>query len=296
MDRVREKLHADAVYQSGITGRGVTVAILDTGICAHPDFDRRIIAFCDFVIGKQNMYDDASHGTHVAGILGGNGGLGRGRYRGIAPGCGLVGLKVLDRFGQGRMEYLIAALEWVCANYQKYGIRILNISAGTTKEEGDEESFHLVRWVEKVWDLGITVVVAAGNQGPEPKSITVPGNSKKVITVGASDDFGQKSKLGSASYSGCGPTRECVCKPELVAPGTKIVSCHSGWKSGRYYAVKSGTSMASPAVAGAAALLLEKEPYLTNTQIKMRMKTCARDVGLPHNRQGWGMPDLERLF
>ena len=135
MDRVREKLHADAVYQSGITGRGVTVAILDTGICAHPDFDRRIVAFCDFVNGKQNMYDDASHGTHVAGILGGNGGLGRGRYRGIAPGCGLVGLKVLDRFGQGRMEYLIAALEWVCANYQKYGIRILNISAGTTKEE-----------------------------------------------------------------------------------------------------------------------------------------------------------------
>lgn len=125
------------------------------------------------------MYDDASHGTHVAGILGGNGGLGRGRYRGIAPGCGLVGLKVLDRFGQGRMEYLIAALEWVCANYQKYGIRILNISAGTTKEEGDEESFHLVRWVEKVWDLGITVVIAAGNRVLSQKVLPFRATAKR---------------------------------------------------------------------------------------------------------------------
>ena len=211
MDRVREMLHADELHRRGVTGRGVNVAILDTGICAHPDFDRRIVAFYDFVNGKKIMYDDASHGTHVAGILGGNGGLGKGRYRGIAPECGLISLKVLDRFGQGRLEYLIAALDWVCTNHQKYKIRILNISAGTTKEEGNEESFRLVQCVEKVWDLGITVVVAAGNQGPEPKSITVPGNSRKVITVGASDDFRKKPKWGSVSYSGCGPTMECVC-------------------------------------------------------------------------------------
>lgn len=296
MDRVREMLHVDELHRRGVTGRGVNVAILDTGICAHPDFDRRIVAFYDFVNGKKIMYDDASHGTHVAGILGGNGGLGKGRYRGIAPECGLISLKVLDRFGQGRLEYLIAALDWVCTNHQKYKIRILNISAGTTKEEGNEESFRLVQCVEKVWDLGITVVVAAGNQGPEPKSITVPGNSRKVITVGASDDFRKKPKWGSVSYSGCGPTMECVCKPELVAPGTEIVSCYSRWKSGRYYAAKSGTSMAAPAVAGGAALLLEREPYLTNMQIKMRMKACARDLGLLHNRQGWGMPDLGKLF
>ena len=98
MDRVREMLHADELHRRGVTGRGVNVAILDTGICAHPDFDRRIVAFYDFVNGKKIMYDDASHGTHVAGILGGNGGLGKGRYRGIAPECGLISLKVLDRF------------------------------------------------------------------------------------------------------------------------------------------------------------------------------------------------------
>ena len=296
MDRVRAELNVDELHEKGIDGRGVNVAILDTGICMHPDFGRRILAFHDFVNEKKKLYDDASHGTHVAGIVGGSGAAGKGKYTGIAPGCGLISLKVLDRWGQGRLEHLIAALEWVCGNYQRYKIRIVNISAGTTKDEEDADAFRLVRFVEKVWDLGITVIVAAGNQGPERSSITVPGNSRKVITVGAADDFGKKSGREIVSYSGCGPTIECICKPELVAPGTGIVSCSFGWRNGRYYTAKSGTSMAAPAVAGGAALLLQREPNLTNMQVKMRMKACARDIGLPHNRQGWGMPDMSRLF
>ena len=119
MDRVREKLHADAVYQSGITGRGVTVAILDTGICAHPDFDRRIVAFCDFVNGKQNMYDDASHGTHVAGIIAGNGFSSQGILKGMAPGCRIVALKILDKKGNGDKNSLLNACSWIKNNYKK---------------------------------------------------------------------------------------------------------------------------------------------------------------------------------
>lgn len=296
MNRVRQKLHAEEAYRRGLTGKGINVAILDTGICRHPDFGDRILGFYDFVNRKNSIYDDASHGTHVAGILGGSGRSSGGIYRGIAPECGLISLKVLDQWGQGKLEHLLAALEWVKNHHSEYGIRILNISAGTTKEEGDRDSFRLVRCVEEVWNAGVTVIVAAGNQGPESESITVPGNSRKVITVGSADGFSRRPRWGNASYSGCGPTQACICKPEFVVPGTEIVSCHSNWQRGRCYAVKSGTSMAAPAVAGCAALVLQQEPDLSNIQVKMRLKSCAVDLGLPRNRQGWGMPDLRRLI
>lgn len=297
MDRVRAKLRADEIHRLGITGRGVTAAVLDTGICRHPDFTGRILEFRDFVGGRGQCYDDASHGTHVSGILGGDGRSRRGLYRGIAPGCGLVALKVLDRFGQGNLEDLIGAVEWVIENHREYGIRIMNISAGTAREgEANPGVWQIVDWVERAWDAGIVVVVAAGNLGPEPQSITVPGNSKKVITVGSSDDFHSRPRQGNTRYSGCGPTLGCVCKPELVAPGTGIISCSPFWQRGQSYAAKSGTSMAAPAVAGAIALLLEREPGLSNVEVKMRLREAALDLGYPKNRQGWGMPDLPSLL
>ncbi len=152
-----------------------------------------------------------------------------------------------------------------------------------------------MEYVERAWDAGLVVVTAAGNMGPEPMSITAPGNSRKVITVGSSTRFRYRQPNVNADYSGCGPTHECICKPELVAPGTHIVSCSPLWRQGVYYARKSGTSMAVPAVSGSIALLLEKEPYLTNVQVKMRLREAAVDLGLPRNRQGWGMPDLRKL-
>lgn len=296
MERIRKKLHADEAFARCFTGRGITAAILDSGICLHPDYAERIVGFRDFVNGKKECYDDASHGSHVSGILGSDGRSGAGRYRGIAPGCSLIHLKVLDQQGQGSLEDIINGLDWVIQNRKRYQIRIVNISAGTTKGEEDEGALELVRKVEQVWDAGLVVVVAAGNMGPQPMSITVPGNSRKVITVGASDQFPYRPGSGSQNYSGCGPTRECICKPELVAPGTNVVSCSSYWQKGRYYSTKSGTSMAAPAIAGCVALLLEKEPDLTNVQVKMRLKESAVDLGYPINRQGWGMPDLRRLL
>lgn len=296
MERMRALLHANEIHQAGILGKNVTVCSLDSGAAAgHPDFHGRICGFADFVSGRQDCYDDASHGTHVLGIIGGDGRCGGGRYRGIAPACRLLPVKVLDRRGEGEMDDILRAIDWVIANIRRYQIRILNLSAGGTKGELDAGASLLVKKVDEAWDAGLVVVVAAGNRGPLPMSVTVPGNSKKAITVGSSDGFRRRN--GSVTgYSGCGPTKDCICKPEVVAPGSGIVSCAAFWSDGHYYGSKSGTSMSAPAISGAIALLLEKEPWLTNVEVKMRLREAAADLGYPQNQQGWGMPDLRRLI
>ena len=114
------------------TGKGIGVAILDTGIYPHIDFDSRICAFVDFILNKKIAYDDNGHGTCVAGILAGSGAASMGKYKGAAPGCHLVALKVLDRFGNGNKEDVLKAFEWILCNRQRYNIRIVNISVGTT--------------------------------------------------------------------------------------------------------------------------------------------------------------------
>ena len=270
------------------TGKGIGVAILDTGISPHPDFGNRICAFSDFISHKQTPYDDNGHGTHVTGILCGDGTASGGKYRGVAPGCGIIGLKGLDRFGNGNKEDVLCAFDWIIRHMQKYHIRVVNISVGTTCKNGKEHN-SLIQGVEKLWDRGLVVVAAAGNQGPKAGSVTAPGSSRKIITVGSSDLL-----TGRTAISGRGPTFECVCKPDLVAPGNHVLACAPGADNG--YGVKSGTSMSTPLVAGAAALMLEKNPELTNVQIKMKLKESARDMGLPKNQQGWGELDLERFM
>lgn len=147
----------------------------------------------------------------------------------------------------------------------------------------------LIEGVEQLWDEGLVVVAAAGNQGPGYGSITAPGSSRKIITVGSSDLL-----TGKTAISGRGPTFECVCKPDLVAPGSRVLACAPG--SDYAYGIKSGTSMSTPLISGAAALMLEKNPALTNVQIKIKLKESARDMGLPKNQQGWGKFDLERFM
>lgn len=300
MDRVRELVRAGEAYRRGIYGRDIGVAVLDTGVyAAHPDFDGRVAAFYDVLHRRERPYDDCSHGTHVSSILCGSGRMSGGRYMGIAPGCRLIHVKVLNNKGNGSKEDVISGLAWVLENRQRYGIRIVNISVGTVRESRQRD-IQLVEAVEKVWDAGLVVVVAAGNMGPQPMSITVPGNSRKVITVGSYDRFGAYPEGGGedACYSGNGPTSECICKPDLVAPGSKIAACSSlaGARGNRYYCKKSGTSMATPVVSGAIALLLSKEPQLTNAEVKMRLRESSQDLHLPRNRQGWGRLDIGSLL
>lgn len=301
----RKIVNVNTPQENGILGKNVTIAILDTGISPLDDFTKpynRIIAFKDFINNKQNPYDDNGHGTHVAGISGGNGYYSKGKYKGIAPECNFVGVKVLDDEGQGNSSDVLAGIQWVLDNKDKYSIRVLNLSIGTSNSSLDDP---LIKAVEKVWDEGIVVTIAAGNNGPSKQSITSPAISKKIITIGASDDHKSTFISGASliNFSGRGPTLECVIKPDVVAPGVNIISCLSDTikKNNKdiidenYFAL-SGTSMSTPMVAGAIALLLEKHPHLTPNEVKLMLKKSSKNLNLPRNQQGWGLLDVKNLL
>lgn len=292
MNRVKQQIHyrcADTM-QGNIKGQNVTAAILDTGMAAHPDLNGRILAFYDCVNRRHGMYDDSGHGTHVGGILAGDGRLSKGEYGGMAPKARLVIVKVLDSKGEGSVEQILEGIQWIQDHHERYKIRVANVSVGAKKGLEGKKEKDLVEAVEALWDLGITVVVSAGNQGPEEGSIAVPGNSRKVITVGAQDEPGRKE-----GCSGVGPTEYCIVKPELVAPGYHVSSCNSRYfKTKIPYVRKSGTSMATPVVSGAAALFLSKYPEAQNVDVKLRLREaceCEEEA-----RQGWGCLRIDRLL
>ncbi|MFQ7575443.1 MAG: S8 family peptidase [Lachnospira sp.] len=267
----------------------VGVAVIDTGIFRHNDFDNRIVAFADFVNQKINAYDDSGHGTHVSGIIAGSGKASRGKYRGVAPKSAIIAVKVLDKRGNGRVENVIAGLDWVLRMKKIYNIRIVNISFGTTSKKDKDMEKTLIAKVEQLWDAGIVIVVAAGNSGPERNSVTTPGNSKKVITVGSFDDSSYRINGPIRYYSGRGPIGEAVIKPEVVVTGANIVACSNHQNS---YSIKSGTSMSAPIVSGAVARLLEIHPDLTPDDVKNRLKKFCVKIDIPENQQGWGMLDV----
>ncbi|AEF16744.1 Subtilisin [Thermoanaerobacterium xylanolyticum LX-11] len=289
----------------GYTGKGVTIAFLDTGIYPHPDFTKpknRIIAFHDIVNGKKSPYDDNGHGTHVAGDAASSGYLSDGKYKGVAPEANIVSIKVLDSRGSGSTSDILTGMQWILDNRDKYNIRIVSLSIGETPSLPPFLD-PLVKGVDKLWRSGLVVVVAAGNSGPSINSVTSPGNSMNVITVGAVDDKRtvDTSDDEIANFSGRGSA--FLPKPDVVAPGVKIVSTASGNVPlgtddnillNKSYRTASGTSMATPIVAGAAALLLEKNPSLTNYQVKNILKSTTTNVD--HYRyysQGYGMINIE---
>lgn len=304
MDRVRRQLGCsdEVQWEAQRTQRRVTVAVLDTGVSFHPDLRGRIVAFRDFVHGRSAVYDDSGHGTHVCGCIGGDGTASGGRYKGIAPGCLLCVGKVLDEKGEGRIETMRRGLEWVLQNRTQYQIRVLNISIGLGQNSDEEKMRELQEILQEAWESGIVVVCAAGNNGPDEDSISPLGRGNRVITVGCHEGgyFGNRRDL-CENYSGRGSSRLLYRKPDLVAPGTDIVSCNAAWRRfgngyQNVYIKKSGTSMATPIVSGAAALLLQKEGELGNEEVKRRMVFCARDLGDDWRKQGWGMIDVGRLL
>ncbi|HUQ88397.1 MAG TPA: S8 family serine peptidase [Vicinamibacterales bacterium] len=287
--------------QYGYTGAGVGVAVIDSGITPwHDDLTvanrtgQRVTAFVDFVNNRTAKYDDWGHGTHVAGIIAGNGYDSNGDRVAVAPKANIVALKALDAQGKGKISNIIAALDWAVANRVQYNIRVINMSLGA----GVFESYNtdpLTVAAKRAVDAGIVVVAAAGNMGkaangqPQYGAITAPGNAPWVLTVGASSSMGTIDRRDDtiANYSSRGPTMiDFAAKPDLVAPGSGTVSLAD--KNSLFYVTKvpylvagkklgltympyltlSGTSMATPAVAGSVALMLEANPSLTPNMVK----------------------------
>lgn len=291
------------------SGKPVTIGFLDTGVARHPDFEDRILVFRDFVNKKDSCYDDSGHGTHVCGIAVGDGRLSEGKYRGIAPESLLAIGKVLNEEGDGLADHMIAGLNWFLEIKEQINLRIINISIGLGNLKDRQKKQELLAKVEEAWQRGILVVCAAGNLGPAKGSISPLGASRRVVTVGCHDGnfFGENANR-CETYSGRGPSKDTIIKPDLVAPGTEIISCNAHFyyqKKRRHvhtiqtvnaYTAKSGTSMATPMVSGAAALLLQKNPGLNPEQIKKKLLYSATDLGEAWTKQGWGMLNICRAL
>jgi serine protease AprX len=297
-----------AASQYGFTGTGVGVAVIDSGIASHPDLNNasgtsRVVYSQSFVVGDTTTSDKFGHGTHVAGLIGGSGansGTGNGyaaTYAGVAPGVNLINLRVLDQNGSGTDSQVIAAIQEAIALQSKYNIRVINMSLGRPMYE----SYTLDpvdQAVEAAWKAGIVVVTAAGNEGRYLPTdgfgtIVVPGNDPSVITVGATMTELTPTRADDqiASYSSKGPTAiDHIAKPDLVAPGNRQVSLrvagstldstYPGYEiwptsgTSMYYEL-SGTSMATPVVSGAVALMLQQDSALTPDQVKSRLMKTA---------------------
>lgn len=293
MKKVIEIVHGHSSFRNGFYGQNVGIAIIDTGLTPHPDYRNRIVGWTDILHGRPTPYDDNGHGSHVAGIAAGDGTLSHGAYHGIAPKANLIGIKVLDNNGNGSISDTMKALYWILQHKKEYGIRIVNISIGANDRQEFTEDCDFVRKVNELWDSGLVIVAAAGNQGPSPQSISAPGNSRKVITVGSLPE----KNSPQSNRSGIGPTTSCIKKPDVIAPGSRIISCcPPNHKSSFSYSMKSGTSMATPVVSGAIALLLSKYPELTPREVKIRIKHSCTDLHLPHSQQGWGLLHITNLL
>jgi serine protease AprX len=284
---------AEVAQSSGITGKGVTIAVLDTGLWTggNDNFKPRVLASVDMVSGGTQPVtsDPYGHGTHISSIAAGGAVSQLGTYFGIAPQANLVIVRAFDGQGEGSYVNVIAGLNWIVANRQKYNIRVLNLSFGAAPQ-----SYYwndpLNQAVMAAWQAGIVVVVSAGNEGPQPMTIGVPGNVPYVITTGAmTDNFTPYNPTDDrlASFSSTGPTFEGFVKPEIVSPGGHMVG--SMWYQS-YLAnidpgsmtpteslfTMSGTSQAAAVTSGVVALMLQANPSLTPDTVKCRLVATAQ--------------------
>ncbi|GAB6136125.1 S8 family serine peptidase [Thermococcus prieurii] len=285
LDESTAQISAPEVWNVGYNGNGIVVAVIDTGIDAsHPDLKGKVVGWKDLVNGKDYPYDDNGHGTHVSGIIASTGAASNGKYRGVAPGAKLVGVKVLNAEGSGSVSTIIAGVDWVIKNKDKYHIKVINLSLGSSQSSDGTDA--LSQEVDKAWEDGIVVCVAAGNSGPDTYTIGSPAAAPDVITVGAVD----KNDV-ITSFSSRGPTADGRLKPEVVAPGNWIISDRAAGTEltnelvGQYYVAASGTSMATPHVSGAVALLRQAHPDWSPDKIKYVLEITA-DVVAPSQIAG----------
>lgn len=299
-----DTLNVRPLWNMGLKGTNVYVAIIDSGMAPDWDFQRlpgelggtssRLHTQISFNDNTNLAFDTNGHGTHVAGIVGGSGQKSNGLYKGIAPNVGFLSLKVSDDNGMAYESDVVEAMQWVYDNNRNLGtasattpyrIRVVNLSLNSTVEQ----SYHtspLSAAAEILWFNGVVVIASAGNVTAESGYNTInagPANDPFIITVGASDEMGTANRNDDlvTAFSAYGTTMDGVRKPDIFAPGRNIISTLSSksWWRNNYnnrfvdgvYFRASGTSMAAPMVTGAVALLLQDEPNLTPDQVKFRL-------------------------
>ena len=320
--------HVDTVWDFGYTGEGISVAIIDTGLDPNhvgindfdddpSTYDPKIVAFYDALdessddgSGETTPYDDHGHGSHCAGITAGTGAVDEGPlsdgstpWRGVAPDATLVGVKVLDGGGSGSFAEVMKGMEWTIDNQIKYNIRSASMSLGGVWliELTQEQEERVTTLANEMVAAGISLMIAAGNSAAYG-TIGTPGAAKDVITVGATEDSRQL-----AVYSSKGPTHEGQIKPNVAAIGSAVMSVEAeGTGEPAYdsngspngYTSKSGTSMATPMVAGMAVLLHQANPDLQPLMIRSILETTAEYRFLshpvrPNNDYGWGFVEMD---
>jgi len=280
-------IHAPLAWAES-TGRGVVVALMDSGIAAHTDLPAgKVVGRVDFVNDAAPSLDPAGHGTHLAGVIAANGAT----FKGVAPDARLVDIRILDRTGSGTMKQVVAGFDWLLKNRGALSIRVLNLSFGTTQSSSYHQDL-LSALVEAAWFSGIAVAAAAGNEGPVAGTITTPGADPFIITAGSFDDEGTPAEADDreSSFSSLGPTKDGFTKPDVLAPGRRVVSLRSPGSmletdkpdrvvsSSNVYIRMSGTSVSSAMVSGVAALVLGAHQSYTPTQTKGAIVGSGRRV------------------
>ena len=276
---------APQAWNSGLSGAGVDVAVLDSGVDAnHPALAGQVIAQRNFT-AEPSAADKLGHGTHVASIIAGTGAVANGARKGVAFAADLLSAKVLANDGSGRASQIIAGMHWA----SKQGAEVVNLSLGGPAGPADGPVVLALEQLTK--STGTLFVVAAGNSGPGSGTIEAPGTAASALTVGAAAANG-----GTAFFSSRGPVRGSFrTKPDLTAPGVNIAGAKAGGGQADPYITKSGTSQATPHVAGAAALLLEQHPYWSWREVKTVLATTADPFAAPvANIEGSGLLDLRQ--
>jgi serine protease AprX len=285
-----------------LTGQGIGVAIIDSGIASHPALGTRVSASQNFNLNLTGIDDAYGHGTAVAGIIAGDGTASGGQYIGVAPQASLINLRVNDGTGAAPTSAIMNAILWAVNNKNTYNIRVMNLSLQSSVQESYRTS-PIDAAVEYAWLKGIIVVVAAGNNGPN-SALYAPANDPYVITVGATDDLGTASVADDtlATFSSYGTTQDGFGKPDFVAPGRHIITTLSPGSNfalnypslivASQYVQLSGTSVAAPSVAGVAALYVESNPTVRPGQAKGVLLATAS--ALSFGGSGAGYPDAAR--
>ncbi|MEU8761719.1 S8 family serine peptidase [Streptomyces sp. NPDC048659] len=267
LERSTAQVHAPEAWAAGYDGTGTKVAVLDTGADAeHPDLKGRIVASENFT-DSDGADDRQGHGTHTISTVGGSGAASGGKKKGVAPGAALLNGKVLDDSGSGATSWIIAGMEWAVAQ----GADVVSMSLGNPSETDCTDPMSAAA-EQLAQNKGTLFVIAAGNSGPGNNTVSAPGCAPSVLTVGAVD-----RDDSTAWFSSRGPASDAghTLKPEIAAPGVDISAAAAGGRGVYAYQSMSGTSMATPHVAGAAAIVKQRHPDWTGQQIKAALVSSA---------------------